>query len=274
MPMNFGLRLSLATGFLLDAIPGWEDIMLLPRADKLPCFRDPAMRARLDAFAQAPENPIRRLADWSTKVIFDVVASENREFVGRTVGGIAAEQRREPWDVLCDIALADDLQTSFGTPAPVDGDDDWRARLEIWRDRRAVVGASDAGAHLDLQATFNYATVMLGEAVRKRSLLPLEEAVQLLTDVPARLYGLVDRGRVEPGWYADLAVLDPATIGSDEAAMRFDLPGGAGRLYASSTGVEHVLVNGRALVADGELTPTRPGKVLRSGRDTRTPTLD
>jgi hypothetical protein len=57
-------------------------------------------------------------------------------------------------------------------------------------------------------------------------------------------------------------------------AMRFDLPGGAGRLYAGSSGIDHVFVNGTSIVADGQLTGNRSGTILRSGRDTKTPTLD
>jgi N-acyl-D-aspartate/D-glutamate deacylase len=136
-----------------------------------------------------------------------------------------------------------------------------------------VIGASDAGAHLDLLASFNYATVLLGEAVRERQALSLEEAIHLITDVPAQLYGLVDRGRLQEGWNADVVVLDPATVQSDTVAMRFDLPGGAGRLYAGAKGIEHVLVNGEAIVRDGVLTESRSGTLLRSGRDTRTPSL-
>ena len=78
-----------------------------------------------------------------------------------------------------------------------------------------MIGASDAGAHLDLLATFNYATVLLGEAVREHGVLPLEEAVHLITDVPAQLYGLVDRGRLEVGHHADIVVFDPATVDTD-----------------------------------------------------------
>jgi N-acyl-D-aspartate/D-glutamate deacylase len=144
--------------------------------------------------------------------------------------------------------------------------------VKIWRDRRTVVGASDAGAHLDFLATFNYSTAMLGKAVRERGLLPIEEAINLLTDVPARLYGLRERGRIAPGWFADVVVLDPATIGPGEVRMRFDLPGGAPRLYGDANGIDHVLVNGDEIVQRGEFTDARPGTLLRSGRDTETVT--
>jgi N-acyl-D-aspartate/D-glutamate deacylase len=273
VPMTFGARLNFASGFVFDAMPQWEDVMLLPLDQKLEVFRNPEERARLNALAQSPANPLLGVANWADKVIFDVVAPENEQYRGLRVGDIAQELGRDPWDVLCDIVVADDLSTSFGTiPAP-ESDADWAARLEIWRDHRAVIGASDAGAHLDLLASFNYATELLGKAVRGHQLLPFEEAIQLLTDVPGRLYGLKHRGRVAEGWYADLVVLDPDTVGSGEVGMRFDLPGGAGRLYAEADGIDHVLVNGRRIVVDGQLTDERSGTLLRSGRDTETSSL-
>jgi N-acyl-D-aspartate/D-glutamate deacylase len=274
IPMNFGLRLSLASGFILDAMAGWEEPMLLPRTEKLQLFRDVAARRHLNELAQQENNPLRGLANWSNKTIYDVVADENRQYVGRTVGEIAAEQGRDDWDVLCDIAVADEMLTSFGSPAAPESDDDWRARVEIWRDSRAVIGASDAGAHLDLLASFNYATVLLSEAVRRRRLINLEEAIHLMTAVQADLYGLIDRGRIEQGAWADLVVLDPETVASHDVAMRFDVPGGAGRLYAEADGIEQVFVNGQAIVRDGKLTNERPGSLLRSGRDSRTPELN
>ena len=66
----------------------------------------------------------------------------------------------------------------------------------LWNDDRCLIRASDAGAHLDFLATFNYSTYLLA-AARDRGLLELESAVHKLTDVPARLYGLKDRGRIE-----------------------------------------------------------------------------
>ena len=273
IPKPFGIRLSFAAGFVLDALPGWEHVMTLPRAEKAAILADPAARKKLDEQAKSP-GPMVGLADWTTKRIFDVVQPENRQYIGRTIGEIATEQGRDPFDVLCDISLSDDLLTSFGPDAPTSTDDEWKLRLDVWRDGRAIIGASDAGAHLDMLATFNYSTVLLGEAVRDKGLLPLEEAVHMITEVPAKLYGLVDRGRLEVGHHADIVVFDPATIDTDDASLRTDLPGGAARLYAGSSGIEHVVVNGRAIVADGEITADRPGAVLRSGRDTRTPDLD
>jgi N-acyl-D-aspartate/D-glutamate deacylase len=110
---------------------------------------------------------------------------------------------------------------------------------------------------------------VVGDAVRN-GYLPLEEAVRLLTDKPARLYGLRDRGRVEVGAFADLVCFDPETIGPIGERTYDDLPGGASRIVAESRGVMHVVVNGTEIVRDAAYTGATPGTVLRAGRDTDT----
>jgi N-acyl-D-aspartate/D-glutamate deacylase len=91
-----------------------------------------------------------------------------------------------------------------------------------------------------------------------------------MTEAPAELFGLHDRGRVAVGLSADLFVFDPETIGSEPATLVHDLPGGSPRLIADSLGVVRVLVNGVETVADGKPTGNLPGTLLRSGRDTVT----
>jgi N-acyl-D-aspartate/D-glutamate deacylase len=121
-----------------------------------------------------------------------------------------------------------------------------------------------------------YSTSLLGDGVRKRGLLSWEEAVRQLTDVPARLYGLRDRGRLAEGWWADVVVFDPTRVGHGPERTRADLPGGASRLFADAVGIERVLVNGVEIVRDGEtadLDGTLPGAVLHSGTDTDTVTV-
>jgi N-acyl-D-aspartate/D-glutamate deacylase len=181
-------------------------------------------------------------------------------------------------DVLIDVVLVDGLTLSVVLPSltPSLGRTDagWRARVAVWKDPRVMLGGSDAGAHVDLMCHGNYPTVVLGEVVRDRGLLSWEEAVEMMTDRPARHYGLLDRGRIAGGFHADLVVFDPARVGTRPATVVRDLPGGGERLHAGSRGIDHVFVAGREVVRDGAVTEERPGRVLRSGRDTYTVSLD
>ena len=121
-----------------------------------------------------------------------------------------------------------------------------------------------------MMKTFACHTSFLAEAVRNRGLMSLERAVQLFTDAPARLYGLRDRGRVAEGWFADLCILDPATVGPGTVEPRQDLPAGGWRLYSEATGIDATIVNGVEIVRDGLVTGDTPGITIRAGRDTET----
>ena len=272
VPVNIGVRLCFASGFGLDALPEWEKHMFGTKDDKIALLSDPESRRQLDELAQQP-GPLQGLANWPTKIIYDTVNPENEQYQGREVAEIAEAEGKSPWDALCDIVVRDELQTSFGTPATKESAADWKARVEVIRDSRAVIGASDAGAHLDFLASFNYTTYLLGRGVREAQALGLEEAIQLMTDEQAQLYGLRERGRLEEGWHADVIVFDEATVDSEEIRMNYDVPGGSGRLFAKAVGMEHVICNGQEIVRHGEFTQARPGTVLRSGQHTYTPAI-
>jgi N-acyl-D-aspartate/D-glutamate deacylase len=143
-------------------------------------------------------------------------------------------------------------------------------RVQAWKHEHTLLGGSDAGAHLDRMCGAPYPTVFLADCLRGRKLLSVERAIQAITDAPARLFGLRDRGRITVGNYADFMIFDPATVGAGETKLVDDLPGGSSRLVASSVGVKRVLVNGQTIVADGASTGALPGGILRSGRDTAT----
>jgi N-acyl-D-aspartate/D-glutamate deacylase len=117
-----------------------------------------------------------------------------------------------------------------------------------------------------------YSTALLSHGVRDYRVISLEEAIHQLTEVPARLYGLRDRGRIADGARADLVLFDLDRVGYGPERTRADLPGGAWRLYAEAEGVDRVLVNGVAVVDGGRITGATPGTLLRSGRDTDTVT--
>jgi N-acyl-D-aspartate/D-glutamate deacylase len=140
----------------------------------------------------------------------------------------------------------------------------------VLKDPRVVLQASDAGAHLDMMSNADFPTRCLAELARERGVFTVEELVHRLADVPARLYGLKDRGGLAQGAWADVVVFDPDTVGAQPLHTVRDLPGGATRITNGSTGVSHVLVAGGEIVTDGELTGELPGRLIRSGRDTAT----
>ncbi len=270
LPHTLQVKLSFLNGTILDGLPGWSAILALPVGERLVALADPEVRRRMDEGAHSDEAGIlRALADWRILRFDEVFAPANAGVEGRTVGDVAAERGCDPFDALLDVVVADELRTGLSPPMP-ESDADWDQRVATWRSPHAVVGGSDAGAHLDVMCGAVYTTALLGEAVRRRGLLDWSEAVRLLTDVPARLYGLRGRGRLAPGWHADVVVLDPASVGPRRERTRQDLPGGASRLYAEADGIEHVLVNGTEVVRGGRFTGALPGSVLRSGRDTET----
>jgi N-acyl-D-aspartate/D-glutamate deacylase len=269
VPAVMQLHLNFRSGFLFDALPGWGPTMALPDGEKMRALTDPDVRRQLRESAESDTGLFHAMLRWDRLQIGETFAPENRALSGRTVADVAAERSADPFDALLDVVVADDLRTVLMPPARGDDPESWRLRSETWRDPRVVIGASDAGAHLDMLATFSYSTSLLA-ANRVHELLPLEEAVHLLTDVQARLYGIRDRGRIAEGWHGDLVVFDEDRVGPGPVHTRHDLPAGAGRLYAEAEGIEHVLVNGTEIVAAGALTGDRPGALLRSGQDTET----
>jgi N-acyl-D-aspartate/D-glutamate deacylase len=255
----------------LNLIPGWGEILALPVPERMAKLADPAVRKEMLERASSKEaGVLRRLADFRHYVIGDTYSAANEGLSGKVVGELAKERGIDAFDLLVEIVSNDDLRTVLW-PMPPDNDDaTWALRQQVWSDDRAMLGGSDAGAHLDRMCGAPYTTRFLADMIRGRRLVPLEKAVQMITQRPAALFGLRDRGTVREGAHADVVVFDPETIGSENATLVKDLPGGAVRLTAGSTGVTHVFVNGVETVTDGTATGTTPGTVLKSGRDTET----
>jgi N-acyl-D-aspartate/D-glutamate deacylase len=253
----------------IHQLPGWKDVLRLPLRERIAALREPEVRRRLLAGARSREAGVfLRVADFANFRIGETFSSANRGLTGRLVGDIAAERGAEVFDTLLDVVLADELRTVLWPEPPDDDAASWELRRRAWDHEHTLLGGSDAGAHLDRMCGAPYTTRFLADCLRGRKLLPVEKAVQALTDTPARLFGLHARGRIAPGCHADLVLFDPETIEAGRIVTRRDLPGGSERLFAESTGVERVFVNGRPIVIDGKPTDLRPGRVLRAGRDT------
>jgi N-acyl-D-aspartate/D-glutamate deacylase len=265
------MNMSFLNHCALFLMPDWKDVLGLPVPERIAKLQDPAVREWMQERARSEEAGVfRRLNDWGNYVIGDTFSAANEGLKGRRVKDIAAERGVPAFDALVEVVIADDLRTVLWPSATDNDDDSWTLRHEVWRDDRAMIGGSDAGAHLDRMCGAPYTTRFLGDMLRGRRLVGIEDAVRMITDDPARLMGLRDRGRLAEGWIADVVVFDPETIGSATASLVEDLPGGTARLTADALGMAHVFVNGVETVRDNAATGATPGTVLRSGRDTET----
>lgn len=273
MPVLVPMNMSFGTYCALNMLPGWGEVLNLPLAERMAKLADPDVRRAMLARADSPEAGVfRRLADFARYVIGDTYSTANEGLKGRVVADVAGERSVSPFDALVEIVLNDNLRTVLW-PMPPDNDPDtWTLRQQVWGDDDTMLGGSDAGAHLDRMCGAPYTTRFVGDMIRGRKLMSMEKAVAMITDAPARLFGLRHRGRLAPGYHADLVVFDPDTIGSEAASLVSDLPGGSARLTAGSIGMARVLVNGIETVIDGKSTGATPGTILRSGRDTATVT--
>ena len=264
-------RVSFANCRTMTAFKNWDELDL-PLDELRHRLEDPAARRSLRDRAET--NTRGRVSSelyvrWPDYIVGETVTPSQAALRGRTIGAIAAKRGADPFDTLLDIALTDSLQTGFYPQADDGGDIGWAARARLCTDSRMIVGGSDAGGHLDMMCGPVYSTALLGD-YPKRGLLTVEECVRLLTDVPARYIGLRDRGRIQPGFRADLVLFDPDRVGTGDFDFRHDLPAGGARVWAGGTGIERVLVNGVPAMVAGEKTGELAGCVLRSGRDTGT----
>jgi N-acyl-D-amino-acid deacylase len=225
-------------------------------------LRDPAQRERIRQEMADPnvttwENQWYGAGGGDGVMVSSVLNRELRRYEGMTLTEIGRDMGKDPRDALMDLVIADrgetnvitaimdlaDVETALKHPL-VGIDTDSGAQAEDGP-------LSESKSHPRAWGTFPR---ILGTYVRDEHLLTMEEAIRKMTSKAAARVHLDDRGILRPGMAADVTVFDPATI---RDVSTFEDP----KHYA--VGVRHVLVNGRRVVADGQITAERPGRPLR-----------
>src|SRR5215510_12809701 len=253
--------LSFKTQMPFDRLPVWKELRALPLAEQRRRLHDPEQRRRLVEASGAKDGgrPLGTEAkppdDYDWLLVFDSVEGPHR-----TVAEVARERRQHPVETMIDLALAKDLYLFFLQPV---ANEDQDYALELMRHPRAVVTFSDSGAHVSQLMDSSLQTHLLYHWVRRKQAFTLEQAVRMLTLVPATLWGFADRGLVREGMAADLAVFDPETIAAEMPEVVDDLPSGARRLVQRTRGIAATVVNGEVLLRDGKHTGALPGQLLR-----------
>jgi N-acyl-D-amino-acid deacylase len=163
--------------------------------------------------------------------------------------------------VMCELAVAEDLKTRFRAYI---ANEDPEAVAHLLTHESVALGLSDAGAHVGQLCDAPLATDLLGNWVRERKVLSVERAVRKLSGEPADMFGFERRGYLREGYWADLCVFDPRTVGSGPIRRVRDFPADGERLTAEEpTGVRHVLVNGTPIREDEaqlDVLDQRPGR--------------
>lgn len=181
---------------------------------------------------------------------------------GPAMSQMAAERGVHPLDVVLDLAL--EGRTRFRMVLLNDDDEEI---VGLLGDERTLLALSDAGAHASQLCDACFSTYLLEHWVREVGALSLEQAVWRLTGHPSQVFRLEGRGRLAPGFAADLVAFDPDRVGVEELERVWDLPADADRLIARSRGIEAVWVNGTPIRLDGkDLDGARPGMLIGGDR--------
>ena len=256
--INFTLR---ERNFMLLAMPSWFEVLNLPtKEEKIARYRDPATRERLIAeVAPAGASYLgNRVAD---AFVRGVALERNKPLLGRTLREIAEERGTTPAEAMIDLALEEDLETEFKNGGLMHTDPEIVG--EMLANDHVLIGASDAGAHVQAFATNGDTGYLFSKFVRETGALSMPTAIRKITHDTASAWGLRDRGLLHPGYGADVVLFDPERIARDEEIGVRDLPGDGYRYIRKALGVEAVIVNGEvAYTATDGYTDAASGELV------------
>ncbi len=273
MAAPFNRRFSLAEGTsLYEGVFEFDRLFSEARSveERISMLGDSNYR---DAIRHAVENPNRDASLGSTLPpphfesleVHRCSREENKVYIGRSLADAARERKLAPMDLMLEIALSENLEVEFA----------WRTESDAWREGtlkaslhpHMIIGTSDGGAHLGRDDGSGYSSYFLANWVREWGKWPMEEAIRQLTQRPAALLGIWDRGLLLPGYAADLFIFDPDTIGPGSKNFVHDFPNGEGRWTTQPEGIHATIVNGVPIVIDGNLLEDcgLPGQLVRPG---------
>jgi N-acyl-D-aspartate/D-glutamate deacylase len=250
---------ALGSTFLLDELPSFRETLTRSQPERMRLLRDPAVRAHMradlaNARSFAPRWPICRV-----EAVRD---PEHADWLGRSVSELALERGCDPFDCFLDLSLEEDLETTFVMAAPPTRES-LAIKREMILEPLLTAGSSDAGAHLLSLIGVDFTTRLLTDWTPNP--LTLEQAVARITRTPAEAHGLVDRGVIREGAYADLILFDPTRLAVGRTRLVRDFPAQSSRLVVDAEGYVVTLVNGRVARENGEVTGTASGRWLKRG---------
>jgi N-acyl-D-amino-acid deacylase len=245
-------------------LPTWHPILLMSDEEKLRLYADPEVREKLhqEAVVNKPDSAVGISKTWWNYIWVNEPALEKNKWMQfKSIGQIAEAQKKRVIDAFLDLVVEEKLETRF---LQAENNIDDEALSKILTHPNAVIGLGDGGAHVQFHGGYGYLTKLLGEWVRDKQVMSLEQAVRRLTFDSASTFGIYDRGLLRPGLAADIVIFDPATVKCGPEQVVHDFPAGGWRIKETSEGVSHTIVNGQMLLENKKHTGALPGRVLRN----------
>jgi N-acyl-D-amino-acid deacylase len=254
---------SFKTSMRFDVLPEWKEVRSHSLDEQRRLLQDPEVRARLVHAAHNGDYGDTR-GDNSKPNYGALRVIRSAYLPNPTVAELASERGIDPVELMIDLALEEDFDVFFQQFFGLENDEQMIALL---RNPNTAMTFSDSGAHVTAIIDSSIQSHLLAYWVRERGLLTLEEAVEMMTSRPARIWKLHDRGLLREGYAADITIFDPDTVAPSLPSVVHDLPGGSPRLFQKAEGYRATIVNGRIFMRDGEPTQARAGQLLRAGKE-------
>jgi N-acyl-D-aspartate/D-glutamate deacylase len=255
---------------LFDSIPAYADLKArrLSQDEFVAALRDPEVRRAIVEWQPDPATEARMKGAYEATYSLGI-PPDYEPSAERSIAGVAAATGHTPIDVAYDAMLEDEGRALLYLPILNYASGSLEPAREMLLHPRAALGLSDGGAHCGVICDASQPTFMLTHWARDRTRgerLPLEWIVKKQTHDTARLYGLGDRGTLEPGMVGDLNVIDHERLQLTNPRVARDLPAGGARLLQGAEGYTATIKGGTVTFADGEDLGERPGRLLRGAR--------
>ena len=259
-----GFELTFEDWNLFDDSPAWRKVTLGTVAERTAKMEDPEYRRELREEWDSGLKPGRQLVGSLEGLVVEEVGLRDFEkYLGLSMAQIAEMENKHVVDALCDLVVADKLQTEF---LGEQGRDSAQFTAEVMNSMHVIPGISDGGAHTKFLTGGAFPTEILTWLVKEEGLVSLEEAHYKLSALPAFFGGVHDRGFLREGAPADVVVYDMDKLKLLPTEIAHDLPGGDWRRVQKAEGYRWTIVNGEVTFEEGAPTGALPGKLLRKGR--------
>ena len=273
LPRPVGMMLGLtASAHPMCMTPSYLAIKDLPLDERMAEMRKPEVRQAITTEESLnPTNPLVGFVRRYDRMFLTGNRINYEPSPSRSVEAIAKSEGRTPENVVYDELLKDDghrlLLLTIGNYEEVSLD--WCEAMLASDD--VVLGLGDGGAHYGMICDASFTTFALTHWTRDREQgrLTIEDMVHRLTRQPAQLIGLEDRGLLQPGYRANINVIDYAKLDLHNPRVVADLPAGGKRLHQLADGYVATYVGGKAIVRNGKPTNERPGQLIRGAQAPR-----